>query len=101
MTITKVVGVSEEVAESFSHGQVDVGTSAVQLTTSATPCKFGVVVKADDDNSGNVYVGGSGVTTSNGFRLGAGQGISLEIDDASKIYVIADSSGQKVHWIAI
>jgi len=93
--------VSKRVSDSFSHGQVDVGTSAVQLTSSSTPCKFGVVIKADDDNSGNVYIGGSGVTTSNGFRLKAGQGISFEIDDASKVYAIADSTGQKVHWIAV
>jgi len=98
---TDNITVSKRVSDSFSHGQVDVGTSAVQLASSSTPCKFGVVIKADDDNSGNVYVGGSGVTTSDGFRLSAGQGITLEIDDASKIYVIADSSGQKVYWIAI
>lgn len=96
---TKVV---EKVASSFSHNQTTVGSSsAVQLTTTSTPCKFGIIVKADDSNTGNIYVGGSGVTTSSGFKLQAGQGISFEIDDASKVYVIADADNQKVHWIAI
>jgi len=76
--------------------QVTVGTSAVRLANTETPCRI-VVIKADDDNSGNIYIGfSSSVSTSNGFRLAAGQAVTIEINDLSKLWVIADSADQKV-----
>jgi len=79
--------------------QVTVGTSAVQITATSTPIKT-VTVKADNDNAGNVYVGfSSGVTTGNGFRLAAGEAITIPIDDLSKIWLIADAADQLVHYI--
>jgi len=93
--------VIQRVASSFSYNQVTVGTSAVQLATSSTPLKFGIVVKADPSNSGKVYVGDSSVSTSNGYLLTAGEGIAFEIDDASKVYVVADTDNQKVYWLGV
>jgi len=87
---------------SFESGQTTVGTTAVRLTSESTPTKRGVVIKADDDNTGNVYIGKDNtVSTTTGFRLGAGQGITIEVDDASKIWLVADADSQKVHWIAV
>ena len=77
-------------------------TAPVQLATEPTPVRT-VVVKADDDNAGNVFVGFSDtVSTTNGFRLAAGQAIEIMIDDMSKIWAIADVDGQKIHvlWLA-
>ena len=79
--------------------QVIVGTTAVQLPNIS--CRS-VIVKADDDNSGDVYIGFSDkVSTSNGFRLKAGQGIELAIDNLSKIWLVATADNQKVHilWV--
>jgi len=85
---------------SFSHGQETVGTSAVQLT-SASATK-GVLVKAHKGNSGTVYVGNSSsVSTTNGFELGAGEAVEIEVDNANKIWVIADAADQKVSWVAV
>ncbi|MHC1624453.1 MAG: hypothetical protein ACXQS2_00350 [Methermicoccaceae archaeon] len=87
---------------SFKSGQTTVGTTAVRLTSEPTPAKKGVVIKADDDNTGSVYIGKDNtVSTTIGFRLGAGQGITIEVDNASKIWLIADADNQKVHWIAV
>lgn len=93
--------VIQRVASSFSHNQVTVGTSAVLLTTTSTPLKFGIVVKADPNNTGKVYVGDSSVSTSNGYLLTAGEGIAFEIDNASKVWVIADTDNQKVYWLGV
>jgi len=95
------VSVIERVKTSFSYGQTTVGTTAVQLTTTTTSLSFGVLVKADQNNTGNVYVGDSSVSTTNGFKLSPGQAIEIEIDDASKIYVIADAADQKVYWFGV
>ena len=89
------------VSSTINYGQVTVGTSAVQLTTSSTSLNFGVVIKADPNNSGNVYVGDSSVSTSNGYLLTPGEGIAFEIDDASKVWLVADADNQKVYWLGV
>jgi len=89
------------VSSTINYGQVTVGTTAVQLTSTSTPLNFGIVVKADPDNTGNVYVGDSSVSTTNGYLLTPGEGIAFEIDDVSKVYVVADTDNQKVYWIGV
>jgi len=79
-------------------------SNAVSNTSSVTPVqlnsnqelKFGVTVLALSTNSATVYVGNSGVTTSNGFPLAAGAGIQLAIDNLSKVYIVGSGS---VRWI--
>ena len=94
--------IKEATVTSFESGQTTLGTTAVQLTSTSILTKKGVLIKADDDNTGSVYIGKDDtVSTTTGFRLSAGQGIAIEVDDASKIWLIADADNQKVHWIAI
>jgi len=93
--------VARRVSPFMAYNQLTVGTSATPLVTSSIPLMFGVVVKADINNSGNVYVGDSSVSTSNGYCLTAGEGIAFEIYDASKVYVVADTDNQKVYWLGV
>jgi len=81
------------------HGQVTVGTSVVQLPDVAIPDGFAVVIKAMNSNSGKVYIGGSGVSTSNGYELGAGEAVGLKVSNLNYVYAIADTADQKVCWI--
>ncbi len=84
-----------------------ISTTAVQMTTTDFSCRRGVVIKAADANTGKVYVGFSSSITNDsadatdGIELGAGQSITLEIDNANKIYVIGSAASQKVFWAAI
>jgi len=83
-----------------------IGTDAVQITTADIKCVIGVLVVADDANTGIVYVGPKGVTAgtadaTDGVRLDAGDSITLEIDNANKVWVIGSATGQKVWWAAI
>lgn len=64
---------------------VAVTNTAVVLSTSASV--FGVIIQGLAANAGNVYVGGSGVTTANGYELQPGQATSIAIDDLSKMFV--------------
>lgn len=91
----KTVKISRYTTTDIFHGQVDVGTTEVQLTTE-TDC-LSITIKADDDNTDDVYIGKSGVTTSNGFRLRPGQAITIYISNPSILYAISGSTGQKVH----
>ena len=85
----------------FSHNQQTVGTTAVQLTAASTPCTEGVLVKALTTNGDLVYVGKSGVTTGTGYELTAGETVTIETDNANKVYCIAGAAGQKVCWIGV
>lgn len=83
------------------HNQVTVGASAVQINASSVALSWGVTVKADDANSGTVYVGKSGVTTSTGFPLGAGQSIDIPVANVNAVYVIASGAGQHIAYLGI
>lgn len=74
--------------------------NVVTNTSSVTPVqlssnqelKFGVTVLAVAANAQTIYVGNSGVTTSNGFPLAAGAGMTLAVDNLSKIYFVGSGS---------
>ena len=91
----ETVKISRYTTTDIFHAQVDVGTTEVQLTTE-TDC-LSITIKADDDNTDDIYIGKSGVTTSNGFRLRPGQAITIFISNPSVLYAISGTAGQKVH----
>lgn len=79
--------------------QQTIGASQSQL--SANAISLSVTIKAMDGNSGTVYVGTNGVTSATGFELGAGESISLAVDNTSRLYAIASVVGQKICVIGI
>jgi hypothetical protein len=86
----------------MTHGQKgSIGGTALRLVAATTPVAVAVLIKALADNSGTVYVGGSTVTTANGFPLAAGEETEVvrdEIPDATDIYVIGSAAGQAVAY---
>ena len=83
--------------ENFDVKQVTVGTSAIQVSSTSVTCKQ-VILKADNDNAGDIYVGkDSSVSSANGFRLMPGEAVTIPINDLSKIWVIATASDQKLY----
>lgn len=79
--------------------QQTVGTSEVQLPNNSLG--YSVTVKASDNNTAIVYIGISGVTASNGFELGAGESVSLSIDNTNRLYAVAADLNQKLCVIGI
>lgn len=89
----------------FDHGsKTSIGTTPLQMVVASTPADKGVVVKSVNANSGTVYVGNSDVTllgvsdATDGFEIGGGESITLPVDDANKIWVVATVAGQAVTW---
>jgi len=60
-----------------------------------------VVVKANANNSGIIYIGNNTLTTSNGYPLAAGEQVEIAIDDTSQVYVVADTVDQNYSWLGI
>ena len=90
----------EQIPTSLSHAQKVVPTagSRVQLTTATI---VSITIKALSTNTGLIYVGGSGVTSANGFELSTGDSVTLAIDDADVIWLDSSVSGEGVSVIAV
>jgi len=82
------------------NGQKTVTTAGTaEALASSQELVSGVRIKALSGNAGNIYVGDSSVDSSNGFVLGAGEEIFVEIDDLAKVYIDADNNGEGVSYL--
>jgi hypothetical protein len=85
------------------HKAGEAPTSATRLADNTYPLALGLLIKADDDNTGSIYVrcdpdaseltADSGASTS-GFRLLKGQSVNLPINDPFKVWIIASAASQ-------
>jgi len=93
--------------DAFLSGSVgSIGTASTSITATSTPLYNGVTIKAANANTGTVYVGNIDVTagtatSTDGFELGAGESMTIEVNDLNKIYLIGSAAGQKVFWLAL
>ena len=87
---------------SVGSGQTSVTAAgtAQQLSATDTPI-LSVTVKALLGNVGDVYVGGSTVSSSTGFILGQGDGVSLDVDNLTDVYIDAANTADKVCYIYV
>jgi hypothetical protein len=79
-------------------GQTTSNTSAIQLTASSIPAFNGMLIQAISTNAASVFIGGSGVTTSTGFELQAGQAVPFTAANINLLYVIGSNNTDKVCW---
>lgn len=106
-TLGTVGIVNSQVTSTFDHGSNrDVDTAAEQITTSSITAKFGVVVKAASSNTGIIYVGNSDVTAgttdaTDGFELLAGESVTVKVNNANLVYVIASANNQIIYWMTV
>lgn len=83
-----------------------IALTPVTLVSASTPTSAGVTVKASVTNTNRVYIGTRSTITPNtnaaldGFEMAAGESVWMPVNDAIKIYVVANASGQRVFWMA-
>lgn len=101
--VIRLLGEKKEVKTypEFYYSKIPVSTEIVRVKDDVYPLQQGVAIKADNDNTGSIYVGREDVTSSDGFRLEAGEAIMIEIDDLSKVYVVGSASGQNFYWMGV
>jgi hypothetical protein len=101
--VLQEIDVMRTISGTITTAQVTVGTTAVRATVAgAAPSatRKRLMLTPDTTNTGSIYLGGSGVTTSTG-KIIVGPD-SLYIDwDASDYYLISDTASQKVHIIEV
>lgn len=73
-----------------------VTTSAAALSSAVFT--NGVILRALSSNAASVCIGGSGITTSNGYCLAPGEAISYGAANANQIYIIGANTSDVVMY---
>ena len=81
----------------ISHGQVDVANTATEIIP-ADP--DGMYVYIAVSGEGNIFVGGSGVTTSNGMRILANGNRDLFLGPGEALYGVCNAGTVKTTYLA-
>ena len=83
------------------HGSnTSVGTSVEQLYGDSTSvaCKH-IDIMAAITNTGIIYIGGSGVSTTTGIALYPGDVYSVDVENINLLYAIASVNNEDVQWV--
>jgi len=83
---------------SLGVSQTNVTTAGTRVQLASNACSS-VTVKAKSTNTGLIYVGGSSVSSSNGFILSAGDSISIDITNTNLLYIDSSVNGEGVSFI--
>jgi hypothetical protein len=94
--VTNAVAITAINPSTIYSGQQATTTSAAALPSQALV--NGVIIKAKTTNTAVVYVGPSGVTTSTGYPLAAGEAISYGVTNLSTIYIIGANTSDGVSF---
>ncbi len=92
--------VTEAMNPNLNPGRIYTTQQVVTASAAALPDRIlanGFVLTAATTNTGNVFAGGSGVTTTNdgtgnGYCLVPGQSISFGVTNANTVYVIGTAN---------
>jgi len=83
----------------IQNGQVSVGTAVTEIpVTSVNPFLLEI---HNNDNSDEVFLGGPGVTTSNGYQLNKLETIKFEMTPGDRMFCISTKTGHTISWLAI
>ena len=83
------------------HGKTTVTTAGTQVTLTTTQTIVtGVTVKAGSTNTDLIYVGASGVSSTDGLELNQNEQVFIAIDDLTTVWVDSAVNGEHVTWIA-
>lgn len=102
-TSVLVDAASSELGLGSLFAAVTVGVAAVDVKVGASPLsgRTGVMIQADENNTGLIYlaVNGTPTTTNAMYQLGAGAGVVLTIDKYNivPIKAISNLASQKIY----
>jgi hypothetical protein len=76
--------------------KLTIGVAATRLANASTPCNS-ILLKADADNSNDIWVGESDVAITKGVPLSAGESKVYDLEDVADLWAISDAASQ-VLW---
>lgn len=87
---------TSSVGTTIAHGSASVTTTAAQLLATDTGRRSVIVQNLGTDD---IWLGGTGITVTNGLRVSPGQAATLDKAPIAAIYAIATSGTQSVSYI--
>jgi len=90
----------QPLARIATNGQNTATAGSAEVIASDTAVSS-CCVKALIGNAGDVYIGTSTVSSSNGYELNAGEAICLDVDNTADIFYDVDTTGQGVSFICL
>ena len=84
---------------SVSNGSVSVGTAATVIPVSS-PNPYELHVH-NDDNTDEVFLGGPGVTSTDGLQLSKLESMTLLMRPADRLFAVSTKTGHSLSWLAI
>lgn len=93
--------VSIESLDGINSFQKTVSTAGIAEQLASSSVIKSIAIKALSTNTGIIYVGGSGVDSTNGYELEAGEGLTLLIDDPSIIFIDSSVNGEGVSCLTL
>lgn len=85
----------------IASGQVSLPTAntAARATATSTPIRGVLIKNPITGNSSPIYWGASGVSTSTGFELAAGESVFVDIDNLNKVWCVAGVDSKAFHYV--
>lgn len=90
-----------ETSTGVGSGRVTVTTPGTQVVLGASTGLKSLTVKALSTNTGIIYIGDSGVSSSNGFELLAGDSISMDMSDTTAVYIDSTVASEGVTYFFV
>ena len=84
-----------------TFGQNTINAAGTAEVLGATKAVRSCSIRANTGNSGNLYIGDSTVTQSNGRILDASDPLDMDIDSTSDVYINADTSDDGYSYICL
>lgn len=87
--------------KTVGNGKKTVTSAGTAEALASSTSSASVTIRALGTNTGQVYVGDSGVDSTNGYQLDAGDTVSLDIDNVSDVYIDVDTSTEGVTYLYV
>ena len=99
--LTTAMPTAEAAPTSVLNGKKTVAVAGTAEALVGSTTAKSVTIKALIANTGVIYVGNSGVLSTNGFALAAGDTISLDIANLATVFVNSSVNGEGVTYLGV
>lgn len=83
----------------LGNGQTSVVTAGTPVPLATNTATTTITVRAFSANTGFIYVGTTGVSSSTGFILSADETVSFDLDNLDKVFINSSVNGEGVSYI--
>lgn len=82
-------------------GQKNVTTAGTAVALGVSTAIQSITIKAKRANTGDIYVGDSTVTSTNGLVLTRGEAVSFDMDNLADIFIDSSVNGEGVSFLYV